>query len=1320
MEEKEKITGKNSKLIKNNYNNHNIMKTTQVTNSEQSIKTQTFKYKYVYSNTNTNNIKDIKENSFINNNSNLEKNNINNISYIRINSKNNTKKQLSPKNKLLRSPSPLYEKTNCETNYSINKISNVKYINGNDKKISDLNYIRKPDKKFINHDNNEQILYTKNKKYIMRGENEEKCRCDINDKCTCGKRRNIIKMNQDGVMMSINKENDYYLNNKSTISQNVNEKKNVKTKYVNYLTDNINRKKHIKKLERKNVETYPVFFSDEDINSKTKSKLMPNKKIIEYSSPSNYNYRNNRNIKISRYYNENFNTVDDNKNKRLENVKRSSYINIYTGNQKSPQKNNHTFKSICNFSQKKNNENRRNLNIHSEERSELNKSNESNRKYKYNISIHNINVKRGMNRSVSYESFRNTKRNISNVYSSEEYNKKYNIIKVPSYEKKDLKMQNAQNMQVIQEEKLFHILVPIPQNKIEYSCNLQFSGSGKKKYSLEEINEIRKRKMIKETEIINKKRKEFYNNLVNKEIIVTKKQILKKPNWNKTNKAINENKLNYNFNKKQKNQKEFDTENFEINIADNGRKFRGEMYIENNTIEYEKQEKDPNSNLLLSPNQEISLIAEYPRRDWNNISKPISCRPLSIEGKPKQVLLERSVEKMSIKGKKPKNNWNISNNERKEVNINLYQKKKRQNLSKERMQPFVIKGKAKNWNYTTKKENESNIMIKGIEKKKENEEEVLINDDYNVIEGNHLRSLQAVIKKVHENTDDSSSEYDVFKNLKNYGQMNDYKDIIIDSMKTAEEQENKRKIIINNITGVFPNGIELYKGKDNKLENIEINFQNTNSTISENYKNKITYNNILSPLKVSESNKIEFNTPKKETKIIYREIISNTQKEINNGPQKDLNNLKNIQNNDNNSRDIPNTDFNSPKSQTKYLYREEIVSLSPSNFDNQIDLLSNNFSNLSSNQIGNIDNQNDFFSKRNSNKSGYNNEINNFSNNKNKQEEIDNNYKNESEMHQNINQIKNQQNNFLIEESEQQVPKIQDDETQMTNNNNLNLSGQNHKKQNQIQYIYKKDNQNNEYFQLINQQKAVEEKYDSNNNNLKNNVIKKEKDKINSYNNYNNYINSNNSNNFNNNYNNYNNSNYNFSQQEQENVINQKEINQRTIIYKNGNKLQEGYDNRNQADEIEKKITNKSQIINENYLKNLNNINNQQQQNELSKSLELQSEAQSQILSQYNNKYNNLIKGYSKYMKNNPVDNYNNFSLNKLNIIPMTAGNYGNIILNNTLTSSKKYYENNRTNQNNMKNNNINNKSSEINISNYYSVGINLGNKPKKVKVLKP
>ena len=48
----------------------------------------------------------------------------------------------------------------------------------------------------------------------------------------------------------------------------------------------------------------------------------------------------------------------------------------------------------------------------------------------------------------------------------------------------------------------------------------------------------------------------------------------------------------------------------------------------------------------------------------------------------------------------------LSNNERKEVNINLYQKKKKPNLSKERLQPFVIRGKENNWNNLTTKENE--------------------------------------------------------------------------------------------------------------------------------------------------------------------------------------------------------------------------------------------------------------------------------------------------------------------------------------------------------------------------------------------------------------------------------------------------------------------------------------------------------------------------------------------------------------------------------------------------------------------------------------
>ena len=55
-----------------------------------------------------------------------------------------------------------------------------------------------------------------------------------------------------------------------------------------------------------------------------------------------------------------------------------------------------------------------------------------------------------------------------------------------------------------------------------------------------------------------------------------------------------------NENEREKN--DLNIKNFQKNMLDNGCKFRGEMSIENNTIEYEKQQKNPNSNLLLSPN----------------------------------------------------------------------------------------------------------------------------------------------------------------------------------------------------------------------------------------------------------------------------------------------------------------------------------------------------------------------------------------------------------------------------------------------------------------------------------------------------------------------------------------------------------------------------------------------------------------------------------------------------------------------------------------------------------------------------------------------
>ncbi len=149
---------------------------------------------------------------------------------------------------------------------------------------------------------------------------------------------------------------------------------------------------------------------------------------------------------------------------------------------------------------------------------------------------------------------------------------------------------------------------------------------------------------------------------------------------------------------------------------------------------------------------------------------------------------------------------------------------------------------------------------------------------------------------------------------------------------------------------------------------------------------------------------------------------------------------------------------------------------------------------------------------------------------------------------------------------------------------------------------------------------------------------------------------------------------------------------------------------------------NESQVIHSNDLNNLNNTKNQQQQQnkELSKSQEMPLLASSR---ENNNTYSKLIQNYSHFLNNNPVDNYNDFSLNKLNIVPMSNGRYGNIVLNNDLSKSLK------ADSNGIKNSGFSQISNTTNNINYKSVILNSrindtnnmnNNKTKnKVKVLK-
>ena len=796
----------------------------------------------------------------------------------------NKKKILYTEAQSNESPSKL--NLNYETNYSINNQANAKYIIGTNKNIYQKSYIRTPDIEYRSYKNKQNVSEADGSNIILEenDSNSDKYIEDAKSDCTFGKRKYNESCSYEENKIETSEEKDR-INNKNNIN-------NINDNYLNNKRKIINKKYYVfghnnlRNIRNVRYNGRIIKVESIPIIFSDEEKNKKNKEIIIRNNSSDV--ITNRSIKISKY----------------------SKINTKYGKSK----------------------NLRNIN-----------------KVK-NIRINNM----------------NNFNNIDNLYlcrCKRNYNIKNNN---QCFKEKDLRMQNAQNMQVIQDE-MIRILIPIPPNKIDYACDLEIYGKTKKKYTSEEINKIkRKKKIIEENELI-KTREEENNKMKNIRI--------KKPNWNLTNEVIKATNLSYQ-NKENKNEKtdinnkefheikilkekkgkkqnmnkneymyQFNIENFNINISDDGRKFRGEMLIENNKLELEKQVKDPNSNLLLSPNEVISYDADYPRKNWNSIIKPISGRSFSLENKYKKVLIERSVEKLSFKGNaKPCNDWNIFNNAKKEVNINLFQKKKKQNLSKQRIQPIAINGKKKNWSNLTTKENESKLIIRGTKnkKKKENEkeheevDEAILNNDYNKIKESKKRSIILNIKKEKEKSDESiSSEIDAFKNINIYnGHLNQYKNIILDSFKSSEQP--RQKIIINDISRKYPKRIETYQGNDenknNEYEIIQViegrksnyvNILQNPSNEKKSYSQKIVLvyqDNEINNKNISYS---ELTQQSPQKKYYYREIITNNNIQISSQNDSMKNNIEAEEHNNNYSN--KQSDEKTSNSDFKRSYREEII-----------------------------------------------------------------------------------------------------------------------------------------------------------------------------------------------------------------------------------------------------------------------------------------------------------------------------------------------------------------------------------------------------------
>ena len=216
-----------------------------------------------------------------------------------------------------------------------------------------------------------------------------------------------------------------------------------------------------------------------------------------------------------------------------------------------------------------------------------------------------------------------------------------------------------------------------------------------------------------------------------------------------------------------------------------------------------------------------------------------------------------------------------------------------------------------------------------------------------------------------------------------------------------------------------------------------------------------------------------------------------------------------------------------------------------------------------------------------------------------------------------------------LEKTEQEIPNIQEVKSKLTSNQIYiqDILKKSPTKKNSTQYVYKKGNNrinlaNENFKQLVNQQKSEKR---NNNINILNNENK-------------------------------------IKQINQKRMLNNdpnlfvgKGKIQNTIQAQKRGKIKEENMNRNQEDIF----IHNSDIINKDYLNSINalnslyKINNKLQKIELSKSQDNQfSSTDSQSENQERNKYENYIKEYSKYLMSNPIDNYNNFSLNKLNIMP--------------------------------------------------------------------
>ncbi len=231
--------------------------------------------------------------------------------------------------------------------------------------------------------------------------------------------------------------------------------------------------------------------------------------------------------------------------------------------------------------------------------------------------------------------------------------------------------------------------------------------------------------------------------------------------------------------KKEKDPSKFQTKNFTLFFQDDGKQFR-KIDIGNNEVITLKSQKRILKPLEKSEENTLELGGKgFVPKKWDPI--PMHSQALNIENtkleKPLENIPLDRIDFPAIRNKRQ--NWNVVNNTTSETSINLLAKENP--LTEQKVRPINIQADNLNnndWNEKVRKQ--KGVKLSFPSKKnwflditkeinlifEQDSDDVIVNDDYNNVQGSQMRPITATIIKVNEDDETSSvSSYDIFQNL---------------------------------------------------------------------------------------------------------------------------------------------------------------------------------------------------------------------------------------------------------------------------------------------------------------------------------------------------------------------------------------------------------------------------------------------------------------------------------------------------------------------------------------------------------------------------